>query len=98
MEDIKIIELFRKRDESAIAELKQKYDKLCVYVAGNILSVREDVEECVNSAYFDVWSNIPPETPDDLKTYLCRIVRYLWLKSLGDPRAGAAPLLGGAGS
>ncbi len=75
MEDIKIIELFRKRDESAIAELKQKYDKLCVYVAGNILSVREDVEECVNSAYFDVWSNIPPETPDDLKTYLCRIVK-----------------------
>ena len=70
-----IIELFRKRDEQAIAELKKKYNKLCMYVAGNILSRPEDVEECVNSAYFDIWNNIPPETPNDLKTYLCRIVK-----------------------
>ena len=75
MEDTQILELFRKRDESAIAELKKKYDKLCAYVAGNILSVREDAEECVNSAYFEVWNNIPPAVPDDLKTYLCRIVK-----------------------
>ena len=75
MKDNLIIELFRKRDERAIAELKTKYDKLCVYVAGNILSMHEDVEECVNSAYFDVWNNIPPASPDDLKTYLCRIVK-----------------------
>ena len=75
MEDTMIIELFRKRDEQAIAELKMKYDKLCTYVAGNILSRREDVEECVNSAYFDIWGKIPPEIPNDLKTYLCRIVK-----------------------
>lgn len=75
MEDTLILELFRNRDERAIAELKKKYDKLCEYVAGNILSVREDAEECVNSAYFDVWNNIPPAAPDDLKTYLCRIVK-----------------------
>ena len=70
-----IIELFRKRDEQAIAELKKKYQNLCMHVAGNILSRPEDVEECVNSAYFDIWNNIPPETPNDLKTYLCRIVK-----------------------
>ncbi len=75
MNDTMLIELFRKRDEKAIAELKNKYDKLCYYVAGNILSQHEDVEECVNSAYFDVWNNIPPEAPADLKTYLCRIVK-----------------------
>ena len=75
MDDPSIIELFRQRDERAIAELKQKYGRLCGYVAGNILSQREDTEECINSALFDVWNNIPPECPDDLKTYLCRIVK-----------------------
>lgn len=75
MEDKLIIELFRKRDENAIAELKNKYNDLCIYVAGNILSQKEDIEECVNTAYFDVWNNTLPDDPDDLKTYLCRIVK-----------------------
>ena len=75
MDDASIMELFRKRDECAIAELRLKYGRLCLYITGNILSQREDAEECVNSAYFDVWQNIPPDSPDDLKTYLCRIVK-----------------------
>ena len=75
MDDVLIIELFSKRDESAIAELKQKYNRLCTYIAGNVLSLKEDIEECVNSAYFEMWNNIPPDTPNDLKTYLCRIVK-----------------------
>ena len=77
MDNESIIELFRKRDERALAEIKQKYGKLCSYVAENILSQKEDVEECINSAYFEVWNNIPPDDPDDLKTYLCRIVRNI---------------------
>ncbi|MBO4493186.1 MAG: sigma-70 family RNA polymerase sigma factor [Ruminococcus sp.] len=75
MNDASIMELLRKRDESAIQELKLEYDGLCLYVAGNILSGREDAEECVNSAYYDLWKKIPPESPSDLKTYLCRIVK-----------------------
>ena len=47
MDDASIIELFRQRDETAISEIKQKYDRICFYIAGNILSQREDVEECV---------------------------------------------------
>ena len=82
MDDASIIELFRERDERAIAEMKRKYDKLCFYVAGNILSQREDVEECVNSAYYETWNNIPPDNPNDLKTYLCRIVRNIAIKRL----------------
>lgn len=82
MNDISIIELFRKRDEKAIAELKQKYDKLCFYVAVNILSQREDAEECVSSAYYEVWNNIPPDNPNNLKTYLCRIVRNIAINRL----------------
>ncbi|MBR6985857.1 RNA polymerase sigma factor [Ruminococcus sp. XPD3002] len=75
MDNALIMELLRSRDERALAELKRKYDKLCLCVAGNLLSQREDAEECVNSAYFDVWNNIPPDSPEDLKTYLCRIVK-----------------------
>ena len=68
MDDASIIELFRQRDETAISEIKQKYDRICFYIAGNILSQREDVEECVNSAYYEIWNNIPPNIPKDLKT------------------------------
>ena len=75
MNDASIMELFRKRDENALKELKSKYDGLCCYIAGNILFRREDAEECVNSAYYDIWNRIPPEEPRDLKTYLCRIVK-----------------------
>lgn len=82
MDDSSIIELFRRRDEKAIFELKQKYDKLCFYVAGNILSQHEDAEECVSSAYYELWNNIPPESPNNLKTYLCRIVRNIAINRL----------------
>lgn len=82
MDDASIVELFRKRDETAIAELKRKYDNLCIYVAGNFLSQREDVEECVNSVYYDIWNNIPPDNPDNLRIYLCRIVRNTAIKRL----------------
>lgn len=82
MDDASIMELFRKRDEQAIAEMKRKYEKLCFYVAGNILSQREDMEECVNSAYYEIWNNIPPDSPNDFKTYLCRIVRNIALNRL----------------
>lgn len=82
MDDASIIDLFQKRDEQAIAEMKKKYDKLCFYVAGNILSQHEDIEECVNSAYNEIWNNIPPDNPDDFKTYLFRIVRNIAINRL----------------
>jgi len=31
----------------------------------------------VNDAYLGVWNSIPPQKPDPLRTYLCRIVRNL---------------------
>lgn len=82
MDNESMLELFRKRDEQALTEMKRRYGKLCFYVAENILSQKEDVEECVNSAYFEVWNNIPPDHPDDLKTYLCRIVRNIAINKL----------------
>ena len=75
MDDASIIKLLFERNEKAVEEMKHSYEKLCFYIAGNILSLKEDQEECVNSAYMDVWSSIPPNKPDNLKTYLCKLVK-----------------------
>lgn len=80
MEDRRIIELFYERSEQAVFELSEKYGKLCLKIAQNILGDPRDAEECVNEAYLGVWNSIPPQTPDQLSAYLCRIVRNTALK------------------
>lgn len=77
MEDEKIIELFFNRSEQAIKELDLKYGKVCHNVSYNILHSRQDAEECVNDAYLGTWNAIPPQRPNPLLTFLCKIVRNL---------------------
>ena len=80
MDDKKIIELFYERSEQAITELSKKYGLLCKKVADNILNNHLDAEECVNDAYLAVWNTIPPQNPDSLVSYVCRIVRNQAIK------------------
>ncbi len=80
LEDSKIIELFFERSEQAIIELSDKYGKRCTAIASNILNDLRDAEECVNDAYLAVWNSVPPEKPNPLLTYLCKIVRNLAIK------------------
>ncbi len=80
MDDSKIIDLFFERSEQAIAELSDKYGPVCRRVADNILNNRLDSEECLNDAWLAVWNTVPPQKPDPLLTYVCRIVRNLALK------------------
>ncbi|MBQ8558920.1 MAG: sigma-70 family RNA polymerase sigma factor [Tyzzerella sp.] len=80
MDDHKIIELFFERSEQAIIELSAKYGSLCNKIAMNILNNRLDAEECVNDSYLASWNTIPPQKPDPLRTYICRIVRNLSIK------------------
>lgn len=80
MEDSKIIELFHERSEQAIVELSKKYGTICTRIAKNILNNELDAEECVNDAYFGAWNTIPPQSPNPLQTYICRIVRNLSIK------------------
>ena len=63
MQDEKIIELFFERDEKALKETEAKYGNFCRTVASNILSMREDREECLNDLLLALWNNIPPERP-----------------------------------
>ena len=82
MDDKQIIRLFFERSEQAITELSQKYGALCLQLADNILNDHQDSEECVNDAYLGAWNSIPPQTPDPLRAYICRIVRNHSLKKL----------------
>ena len=80
MDDRQIIALFYERSEQAITELSKKYGDLCFKIAINLLNNPQDAEECVSDAYLGVWNSIPPQNPDPLRAYLCRIVRNLALK------------------
>jgi len=82
MDDQQIIDLYFDRNEQAITETDVKYGKLCHSIAYNILSNREDTEECVNDTYIGVWNAIPPTRPNNFMAFVCRIARNLSLKRL----------------
>ena len=77
LEDSKIISLFFERSEQAVEELNRKYGPAVKKTAANILSDRLDVEECVNDTYLRVWNSIPPQNPNPLVSYVCKIARNL---------------------
>ena len=79
MEDEKILELYRKRAESAIEETALKYGGYCTKIAMNILNSREDCAECVNDTYLNAWNAIPPQRPAIFSAFLGRITRNLSL-------------------
>ena len=79
MEDSKIIDLYFARSESAISETAAKYGSYCYRIADNILSDREDAEECVNDTYLAAWNAMPPRRPNLLSAFLGKITRNISL-------------------
>ena len=79
LEDSKIISLFFERSEQAVEELNRKYGAAVKKTAANILRDRLDVEECVNDTYLRTWNSIPPQKPNPLVSYVCKIARNLAL-------------------
>ncbi len=79
-----IIDLYFARDERAITETQRRYGRMCRRLAEGILHSPPDAEECENDAYLRVWNSIPPQRPQSLRAYLCRIVRNLALNRLRD--------------
>lgn len=77
MEDTKIIDLYWKRDESAIQETVNAYGRYCRTIAFNILGIEEDVQECLNDTWLGAWNSIPPARPDCLSAFLGKITRNL---------------------
>ncbi len=87
MDDPRIIELYFQRDERAIAETDVKYGPYCRSIARNILSVREDAEECVNDTWHAAWNRMPPDRPQCLSAFLGRITRNLSISRFRSNRA-----------
>ncbi len=82
MEDGMIVDLYFQRDEHAIRETEIKYGHLCYSVAQNVLNNVGDAEECTNDTYLALWNAIPPERPQNLKAFVCKIARNIALKKL----------------
>ena len=79
MEDCRIVALFLARAEEAIAALNEKYGRLIRRIALNILKCDADAEEIASDTALAVWDTVPPNEPDPLSPYVCRIARNLAL-------------------
>lgn len=82
LEDSRIIDLFFARAEQAIEELDKKHGAAVRKTTANILADRRDVEECVNDTYLGCWNEMPPQRPDPLISFVCRIARNLAVSRL----------------
>lgn len=81
MEDSRILELYRQRDEQAIRETKNAYGGYCFSVANAVLENAWDAEEVVAETWVRAWNSIPPNRPAHLKQYLAKIARNLALNT-----------------
>ena len=77
MEDREIIELLFARSEEGLKELEKKYSKLYRGILRGVLEDIGDTEECENDLLVAVWNSIPPNYPEYLSAYLCRIARNI---------------------
>ena len=80
MQDEKLIERIKNRDEVAIAELMDRYDKLLWSVAAAVLEKNasvQDMEECVADVYIYLWCSPEKFDPSrgSLRSWLCMLAR-----------------------
>ncbi|MGN1119934.1 MAG: RNA polymerase sigma factor [Oscillospiraceae bacterium] len=80
MKDQEIVALYFHRSDQAITETSRKYGAYCRSIAGNILQNDADAEECVNDTYLGAWNSIPPNSPENLATYLGKLTRRISLQ------------------
>ena len=82
MNDREIVIMLFERKEQALRELETNYGKLIYRVCNNLLRSSEDTKECVNDTYLAVWNSVPPNEPDPMMPFICRIARNLSMKKL----------------
>lgn len=92
MDDKSIVDLYFSRNQDAIAQTDKKYGRYCYCIAYNILTSKEDAEECVSDTYMAAWSAIPPRRPSVLSTFLGKITRHIsidrWRERSASKRGG----------
>lgn len=87
MDDSGIMDLLFQRAEGVIDALKDRFGAQIYRTAMNILSSPQDAEECVQDTFLAVWNAIPPQRPDPLAGFVCRIGRNIALNRLRANRA-----------
>ena len=80
--DKRILKLLWDRQERGLEEMAAAYGQRLYGIAYNILGNRHDAEECVNDTYMALWNTIPPQRPDPLIAYACRVGRNIALNRL----------------
>lgn len=97
MDDHQIVDLYWARSHLAVEASSRKYGALCRSIAMNLLGDRRDAEECVNDTWHRAWNTMPPQRPNSLRAYLCRIVRNLsidrWRQRYSAKRGGGMEAL-----
>ena len=82
MNDNVIINDLFMRKESALDALSDKYSRLYNDVIRQIVHDECDVKECANDVLLAVWNSIPPNKPDNLSSYVCKIARRIGIDRL----------------
>lgn len=92
MEDEQILSLLWQRSSQAVTELDRRFGPRLYTMSHNLLSNRQDAEECVNDTYLAIWNAIPPRRPTVLGAFVYRVGRNIALNRL---RANTAQKRGG---
>lgn len=80
LEDVRIIDLFFERDETAIRYVSEKYGNRLRSLSHSIVKDMQTAEECENDTYVEAWNSIPPHSPKEyLYAFLARITRHVSL-------------------
>ncbi len=77
MDDLKIIDLLWERSETALDEISLKYSRLYRGIIREILIDDRDTDEAANDVLLAVWNSIPPNRPDSLSAYVCKLARRI---------------------
>ncbi len=85
MDDREIVELFLKKDQTAILHASEKYGSRLRALAHGIVQDTQTAEECENDTYLEAWKLIPPNEPKEyLYAFLARITRHVSLNRCRD--------------
>ena len=80
MEDERIIELLFERNEKGLSLITEKYSDLYKSILRRALGDEGEVEECANDCLLAIWSSIPPNRPEKLSAYVCRLARNIGIR------------------
>ena len=97
MNDKVLVQEIWERKEIGLSGAKTQYGAYCLYIARNILHSEEDAEECLNDALLAAWNSIPPQKPENLKTYLGKLIREIavdrWRRNTAQKRVSPASIV-----